>query len=120
MPEGLFDILDAKLATAGGLAATAWLCSADWADGARGLTLAFVDARPGAEAPLAQAVAEALAFSGLGSGWLDVMFLTSGEPAAQAAERAGLGFILPAAAAAAVPQAPAAPGMDPDHPPRLR
>ncbi len=119
MPEGLFDVLDAKLATAGGLAQTAWLCAADWADGTRGLTLTFVGTAPGAEGALAQAVAEALAFSGLGSGWLDVLFVAPGESTAQAVERVGLGFILPVPDA---PEdaAPQPPGMDPDRPPRLR
>jgi hypothetical protein len=113
MPDGLFEVLDEKLAGAAGMAANAWLAAADWQDGSRGLILAA----PGAEGALAAAVAEALAFSGLGQGWLDVMFLTGDDPTAQAISATGLGFILPQAAA---PDTPAAPGMDPDRPPRLR
>lgn len=117
VPEGLFAALDGKLAGAGGLARAAWLVAAEWDEGSRGLALAFVGAPEAAQAPLAQAVAEALAFSGLGSGWLDVIFLPDGGAAAVSAAKVGLGFVLPQAAA---PVAPTAPGMDPDRPPRLR
>jgi hypothetical protein len=116
MPDGLFEVLDEKLASATGMAATAWLAGAEWDDGGRGLVLAVIDAAPGAEGPLAAAVAEALAFSGLGQGWLDVMFLTGDDPVADSVRAVGLGFILPQADT----MAPTPPGMDPAKPPKLR
>lgn len=116
VPDMLIAALDARLARAAGLAASAWLAGAEWDGGARGLVLAYVGALPEAEAALAGTVAEALAFSGLGAGWLDVMFLPPDSVAAQAVARVGLGFDLTPGA----PPAPAAPGMDPDRPPKLR
>ena len=50
---------------------------------------------------------------------MDVAFLDSADPAAMAMLRAGLQFDLPPPPRA-VASAPAAPGMDPDRPPRLR
>jgi hypothetical protein len=79
--------------------------------------LAFVDAVPGAEAALAGAVREALVFSGLEAGELDVAFLASADAAVAAMGRVGLRFDLPAPE---LPEGPAAPGMDPARPPKLR
>lgn len=118
MPEGLFAALDQKLATAIGLASTAWLAMAEWEEGGKGLILAFVGAVPGAEPALAGAVSEAMAFSGLGSGWLDVLFLAEGDLAAVAVEGVGLGFVL--ARPVVTPSDAVGPGMDPGKPPRLR
>ena len=116
VPDALIAALDPRLARATGLAQAAWLAGAEWEGGAKGLVLAFVGAVPEAEQALARSVAEALAFSGLGAGWLDVIFLAPGTAAAQAVARVGLGFDL---TAAEMP-APSAPGMDPDRPPKLR
>jgi hypothetical protein len=120
LPDGLFDLVDEVLASAPGLARTAWLARAVWADGAQGLVLAVIDPVPGAEPALSRALAEALAFAGLGQGWLDVVFLNGQDPAARAIAAQGLGFVLPGqtGAQAAAPSAP--PGSDPDRPPRLR
>jgi hypothetical protein len=119
VPEGLLKGLDAKLARAGGLAASAILCGVTYQDGRRGHMLAFVDAAPGSETALARAVREALVFSGIEAGELDVAFLASADPAVEAMARTGLRFDLtlpePATAAQPVP-----PGMDPEHPPRLK
>lgn len=117
VPEALVTALDAKLARAGGLAVAAVLAGVVYQGGRRGHMLAFLDAAPGAEGALARAMSEALVFSGLEAGELDVTFLRSGDPAARAMVRAGLRFDLPAPEA---PAAPAAPGMDPAKPPRLR
>lgn len=111
LPEGVLAGLDAKLAKAGGLASGAVLAGVTYADGRRGHVLAFLDAAPGAEAALARAVGEALVFSGVEAGELDVVFLTSGTAAAAAVLRAGLRFDLPA---------PEVRGVDPSRPPRLR
>ncbi|AWB48566.1 hypothetical protein HYN69_08630 [Gemmobacter aquarius] len=119
LPETLTAALTAKLAHAGGLASAALLAAVDYADDRRGHMLAFLDARPGAESALARAVAEALTFSGVEAGELDVTFLGSSDPAAQALVRVARRFDLPEPVRTE-PAAPAAPGMDPDRPPRLR
>ncbi len=117
VPEVVVSGLDAKLAKAGGLARAAVLAGVVYKGGRRGHMLAFVDAAPGAEAALAGAVREALVFSGLEAGELDVAFLTEGEAAVTAMGRVGLRFDLPVPE---VPEGPGAPGMDPARPPKLR
>jgi hypothetical protein len=117
VPEAVVAALDAKLAKAGGLAAAAVLAGVVYRGGRRGHALAFLDVAEGAEAALARAMKEALVFSGIEEGELDVMFLGSGSPAAAAVQRVGLRFDLPAPEA---PAAPPAPGMDPARPPKLR
>lgn len=119
LPETLAAALTGKLAHAGGLSSAALLAAVDYADDRRGHMLAFLDARPGAESALARAVAEALTFSGLDAGELDVTFLAASDPAAQALSRVARRFDLPELVRTE-PAAPAAPGMDPDRPPRLR
>ncbi len=119
LPEDLVTGLDRKLATAGGFAVAAYLCTVRYSDGAQGHLLAFEDAQDGAERALATAVREALVFSGLEAGSVDVAFLSSGEPVLQAIADVALRFDLPVAEA---PKAEVItpPGMDPDTPPRLR
>ncbi|MGR3484127.1 MAG: SseB family protein [Paracoccaceae bacterium] len=116
LPEALVAALDRKLAGAAGLARAAWLSAVRYEGGAASHLVAFVDAAEGAEAPLAQAVAEALTFSGLEAGALDVTFLRAADPAAAHLARVGLRFDLPEATRPARPPAP--PGMD--GPPKLR
>lgn len=122
-PKGLPDVLvtglDAKLAKAGGLASAALLAGVTYRGGRRGHMLAFVDAAAGAEEALARAAGEALVFSGLEAGEMDVAFLRSGDAATAAMARVALRFDLHAPARAE-PAAPAAPGTDPARPPRLR
>jgi hypothetical protein len=117
VPEVVVSGLDAKLAKAGGLAEAAVLAGVTYKGGRRGHMLAFVGALPGAEAALAGAVREALVFSGLEAGELDVAFLDAGDAAVAAMGRVGLRFDLPVPEA---PEGPAAPGMDPARPPKLR
>ena len=117
VPEAVVTALDGKLAKAAGLATAALLAGVVYRGGRRGHMLAFLDAAEGAEGALARAMHEALVFSGVEAGELDVAFLRSSDPAAQAMARAGLRFDLPAPEA---PVAPAAPGMDPARPPKLR
>jgi hypothetical protein len=116
VPEAVIAGLDAKLARAKGLARAAVLAGVRYRGGRRGHLLAFLDAAPGAEGALARAMREALVFSGVEAGELDVAFLAAGEPAAEAMARVGLRFDLPAPEAAA----PAAPGTDRSRPPKLR
>ena len=119
LPEPLLEALGTRLAAAPGLARTAFLAAVRYDDGTRGHLLAFAGAAPRAEAPLAKAVGEALTFSGLDAGVLDVTFLAEDDPALVALERVALRFDLPEPAAARVVEIKA-PGMDPDTPPRLR
>lgn len=120
LPERLVAGLDAKLARAGGLAACALLAGVRYEGGRQGHMLAFIDAVEGARAALARAASEALTFSGIEAGEMDVAFLGAEEPAAAAMARVALRFDLPVPAAAAEPAAPQAPGMDPARPPILR
>lgn len=117
LPEILLEALDAKLATARGLASGAWLAAVTYEGGARGHLLAFIDAIPGSESALAAAVGETLVFSGLEAGALDVSFFIDGTPVAERLARVGLRFDLPELTA---PAQPSAPGTDPDRPPLLR
>ena len=117
LPEVVLTGLDAKLARAGGMASGALLAGVVYAGGRRGHMLSFLDAAPGAEAALARAVSEALVFSGVEAGEIDVAFLDGSGPVATAMARVALRFDLPVPE---VPEAPAAPGMQPDKPPRLR
>ncbi|MFV0245778.1 MAG: SseB family protein [Qingshengfaniella sp.] len=119
--DRLLQALDAKLATAGGLAQAAWLCGADYAEGPRHLLLAFVSPAPGAKDALAQAAGEALVFAGEDTvPQMDVLFVTPDNPLMTHLQEVGLRFDLPTPAPPPVPAAPAAPGSDPDKPPRLR
>ncbi|MGB8814528.1 MAG: SseB family protein [Paracoccaceae bacterium] len=119
LPESLITGLDAKLARAGALASHALLAAVTYSDGRRGHMLAFMDAVPGAENPLAQATAEALTFSGIDAGEIDVAFMTTADPAAQHMMRVALRFDLPVPETQ-TPSAPQAPGTDPTRPPILR
>jgi hypothetical protein len=119
LPETVLTALDARLARAAGLASTALLAGVIYEGGARGHMLAFVGAAPGAEPALARAVGEALTFSGVEAGSLDVAFFGPEEPIVARLERCALRFDLPEPEAPARP-APVAPGSDPGKPPRLR
>jgi hypothetical protein len=119
VPEGLLSALDARLAAAEGLAKMAYLVGTSHAGGRRGHLMAFIDPLPGAEPALARAVGAALVFSGIEAGSLDVGFFRASDPMAARLARVGLRFDLPEAPR--TEQVPgAAPGMDPDTPPRLR
>ncbi len=119
LPEALFSALGAKLAAAGGLAKTAWLVGVTYRDGGRGHLLAFVDAVSRARPALAKAAGEALAFSGLETGVLDVGFFSSDDAIVGRLAAVGRGFDLPQPPRPQT-EAPAAPGSDPDKPPILR
>jgi hypothetical protein len=116
LPEAVVTGLDRKLAIAAGMARFAYLAAATYDDGARGHVLAFVDAGDGAEKALATAAGEALTFSGIEAGVMDVLFIRASDPMAAHLAKVGLRFDLPELA---VPEAPGAPGMNPDKPPKL-
>lgn len=119
LPETLIAALDTKLATSAGLASSAYLVGVTYAQGARGHMLAFVDATDAARGALAKAAGEALTFSGIEAGAMDVGFFASSDPVAAKLARVGLRFDLPEPAQ---PQTltPSAPGTDPDRPPILK
>lgn len=117
LPEAFLRALDTRLATMAGLARFACLVGVTYEGGARGHLLGFVDAAPGAEAALAQAVSEVLIFSGLEAAALDVAFLAATDPVVARLDLCGLRYDLPAPPEAAERPAP---GSDPDRPPRLR
>jgi hypothetical protein len=111
--------LDAKLVTAQGLARLAYLCGVTYSGGRKSHLLAFVDPVPGAEPALARAAGEALTFSGIEAGVMDVGFFRASEPVCASLAKTGLRFDLPEPERAEhVPGA--APGMDPGKPPNLR
>lgn len=119
LPDVLFTALDQKLPSAVGLATSAHLASVTYKSGRHGHILAFLDAKLGAESALANAVGEALTFSGVEAGELDVVFVRTGEPLTAPLLRVGLGFDLPVPQAAE-PVEIKAPGSDPTKPPILR
>ncbi len=95
VPEALLRALDAKLAGAAGLARLAYLVSATYAPARPGHLLAFIDAEQGAEPALARAISEALIFSGLEAGELDVGFFRASDTMAARLARVGLRIELP-------------------------
>jgi hypothetical protein len=117
LPQEVIVALDRRLAAAGGMAQAAWLVLARYEGGGRGQVLAIAGALPGAEAALAETVAEALRFSGVEAGALDVTFVAADSPVVARFARVGLRFDLPTPA---MPAAPGAPGMDASRPPRLK
>ncbi|MCG6883170.1 MAG: SseB family protein [Silicimonas sp.] len=114
LPERLVAGIDTKLASATGLARMAWLVGVTYPGGVPGHLLAFIDTEPGAESALARAISEALVFSGIEGGLLDVAHFRASDPIAARLARHGLRFDLPQ------PKTAKPPGMDPSKPPRLR
>lgn len=117
LPQDVLNSLDRKLALAAGRARCAYVAAAIYDGGGKGYVLAFVDAMPNAESALAQAANEALTFSGIEAGFMDVLFCNSEDELAMRLARVGLRFDLPDVVH---PRAPAAPGTNPDKPPKLR
>ena len=119
LPDALISAIDAKLAMATGLAQTAFLVGTTDADSQRGHMLAFVGAAPRAEAVLARAASEALTFSGIEAGAMDVGFFDAKDPMMERFERVGLRFDLPQPAPVSSPEI-ITPGSNPAKPPILR
>jgi len=119
LPQDLLAALKAKLARAKGLAAFALLAGVTYRGNRKGHMLAVVGASEAAEPALARAIREALVFSGLEAGVLDVTFP---PPEADTIRR-----MLPVAYRIDIPApstegraTPVAPGSDPTRPPKLR
>jgi hypothetical protein len=119
VPEALVVGLDAKLVTAAGLARYAYLVGVTYDNGTKGTMLAFVDAIPGAEPALARAANEALTFSGIEAGSIDVGFFKPSDPVSALLAKVGLRFDVPEPEAPNT-AGPSAPGRDPEKPPILR
>lgn len=117
VPDILLEALGARLTASAGLARVAILARAELQSGERAMVLAIVGAEARAEPALARAVSEAVTFSGVEAGYLDVVFLPDGHAMAERFARVGMAFEIPTPRPAEV--APLAPGMDPDKPPRL-
>ncbi len=139
IPDMVIAALTEKLAHRAGLAQAALLVAVDYAGGRPGHMLAFVGTRPGARAALAKAVGEALTFSGVDAGEIDVGFVAESDAILPALLRHGLAFDIARDAAndmagdtagdtagksadtsAIEPAARPAPGTDPEKPPILR
>lgn len=116
LPEEVVSGLNRKLSIAGGLASHAFLAGALYDNGRVGHVLAFVDANEANEKGLAHAAGEALTFSGIEAGSIDVLFVTSEERIHDVLVKVGMRFDLPKPEQ---PTIPGAPGMDPNKPPRL-
>ena len=119
LPESVLEALDRKLSKTAGLAETAWLVAADYEDGGKGHVLGFVGAADHAQGALAHAAGEALTFSGIEAGVMDVIFVGPEDEMARRLMRVGLRFDLPRLERA-TPEVPMAPGSDPSSPPKLR
>ncbi|NDR59420.1 SseB family protein [Aliiruegeria sabulilitoris] len=119
VPEALLAGLDTKLATAAGLARLVYLAGVRYESGRQTHMLAFVDAVPGAENALATAASEALTFSGLEAGEMDVAFFAANDPITARLARVGLRFELPEPPKHEITEI-SPPGMDPDAPPILK
>ena len=119
LPDRFVSALDTKLATAMGLARSAFLVGVTYDSGARGHMLGFVDAIPEAQTALTQATTEALTFSGIDAGAIDVAFFGQDDRIIVKLERHGLRFDLPQMQQTP-PAPPNAPGMDPEKPPKLK
>jgi hypothetical protein len=118
LPESLITAIDEKLATATGMAANAWLVGVAYEGGGRGHLLAFVDAIPRAQDALVRAASEALTFSGIEAGAMDVGFFNHSDPTVAKLMKVGLRFDLPQMET--LQKTPRLPGGDGDAPPILK
>lgn len=119
LPETLIAAIDAKLATATGMAAGAYLVAVDYAGGGRGHLLAFIGAIPRAQDALVRAASEALTFSGIEAGAMDVGFFGPNDAVVPKLAKVGLRFDLPQGEGLQhTPRMP--PGTDPSKPPLLK
>jgi hypothetical protein len=119
IPDHLIRAIDTKLASAMGLARCAYLAGVTYDTGAQGHLLAFVAALPEAEGALARAASEALTFSGIEAGEMDVAFFGAADPILVRLDRVGLRFDLPQPQSQPT-RTVTAPGNDLARPPKLR
>ncbi len=118
VPDMLLETLGARLTqAAAGIAEDAYLFLAEFSDETRNHVLAIVGAEARAEPALARAVSEALTFSGIDAGFLDVVFLPSSHALIRRLRGTALRFEIPQPETTPLPSAP---GSDPANPPKLR
>ncbi len=119
LPEALLKALDGRLANMSGVVHSAYLVGVKYKDGAQGHMLALIDVPAPARPAVSAAISEALHFSGIIAGQLDITFLDLADKHIAPLKQVGLGFEIPAVI---LPKemTPVAPGMDPDKPPKLR
>ncbi len=117
---GLAAALKVKLRSAAGLAQAAYLVGVRYKGGGQGHLLGFVGAEQRAQDALAKAAGEALTFTGMQAGELDVGFFAPDDPVVGKLVAAGVLIEVPQPVAPpkATPHSP--PGSDPDKPPILR
>lgn len=117
----LMPAFEAKFDQLAGLASQVLLGGITYEGGRRGHVLAFVGTPEPARPGIAKAMHEALTFSGLEAGEIDVTFLEGNDPAAQMLLEKALVLHLPEPQAEEVQEVTlTAPGMDPAKPPILR
>lgn len=119
IPPALIDALTAKLASAAGLAQAAYLVGVRYVDGRHGHLLGFVAANPQAQDALAKAAGEALTFTGIEAGEMDVGFFAQDDGFVARLAASGICFELPQPATRQAAPRPA-PGSDPNKPPILK
>lgn len=120
VPDVLLMGLAERLARTGRIADAALLAKVQYDGGGTGHLLALVGADTRAEPALARAVSEAVTFSGVEAGFLDVGFFAADDPVVARLRAVAFAFELPEPEPVQEVQAPGrAPGMDPDKPPRL-
>jgi len=119
VPEGLVSALGPKLAAMSTRIASAHLVAAEFVDDRSVLVLALVGVPSEARQAVAAAISEAVRFSGMEEGGLDVTFPEEGSPSLARIRAAGLMLDLPRAEPV-TRAAPTAPGSDPARPPILR
>lgn len=118
VPEVLISSLDTKLAAMAGVAKAAYLAEVEYENAPKGHVIAFVEAIEQAQTAITTAVSEALTFSGIEAGTLDVLFLRASDPIAAQLAKVALRFDLPELLEPKA-QVMEAPGSNPDKPPRL-
>ncbi len=119
VPEALITALDTKLANMSGVVAAAYLVGVKYDSGAQGHMLALIDVTPDAQNGVAEAMSEALLFSGIEAGGLDITFLLARDASVARFAKIGLAFEIPELILPKM-QEMTAPGMDPAKPPKLR
>ena len=109
-----------RLARGAGLARQALLAEARYPDGRQGHVMAILGADPAAQPALARSLAEAMTFAGLEDAMLDVAFPDADDALVARMRPVAEVLDLPRPVAPPAATAPAAPGRDPDRPPKLR
>ena len=119
VPPEMTQKLMEKLSSNPGQADAVLLSEVVYEGGRRGHILAVLGAIAGSEAALSGAVSEAIIFSGLDMGEIDVVFLGNDDPRVKTIGDVALRLDLPKLVASPIVD-PKVPGMDPRKPPILR